>query len=97
MESNKEFITRMALMLNELPEQKRRDVFTLLPFLDFQLKQRDNLFITHLCDKLDLNLLNNIDWYGKAKLKKEIRQEIKNFCKASTNSFTFHDDNEETI
>ena len=76
MESNKEFVTRMILFINELPEEKRRDYYTLLSFLDFQLTMRDNLFITELFDKLDLHLLNKIDWYGRAKLKQEIRQAI---------------------
>jgi len=97
MESNKEFITRMATMLNELPEHKRRDLFTLLAFLDFQLTIRDNLFITELFDKLDLHLLNKIDWYGRAKLKQQIREEIRSFCKASKYSFTVHDSNEKQM
>ena len=97
MESNKEFITRMILLINELPEHKRRDHFTLLAFLDFQLTMRDNLFITELFDKLDLHLLNKIDWYGRAKLKQEIRQAIRDFCKTSQYSFTFHDNNEKQM
>jgi hypothetical protein len=97
MESNKEFITRMAVMYNELPEKKKRDLFTLLAFYDFQLTIRDNLFIKYLFDKLDLHLLNKIDWYGKAKLKQEIRESLRNFSKANQHSFTFHDNNEETI
>jgi hypothetical protein len=97
MESNKEFITRMTLFVNELPEEKRRDYFTLLSFLDFQLTMRDNLFITELFDKLDLHLLNKIDWYGRAKLKQEIREELRSFCKTNTYSFTFHDNNEKQM
>tara|TARA_Y100001938_G_scaffold148602_1_gene232825 strand:+ start:40517 stop:40840 length:324 start_codon:yes stop_codon:yes gene_type:complete len=97
MESNKEFITRMTLMINELPQEKRRDYFTLLAFLDFQLTMRDNLFITELFDKLDLHLLNKIDWYGRAKLKQEIRQALRDFCKASQYSFTFHDNHEKQM
>ena len=97
MESNKEFITRMSVMYNELPENKKRDLFTLLAFFDFQLTIRDNLFIKDLFDKLDLHLLNKIDWYGRAKLKQEIRQAIRDFRKTSQHSFTFHDNNEETI
>ena len=97
MESNKEFITRMMLFINELPEEKRREYFTLLNFLDFQLTMRDNLFITELFDKLDLHLLNKIDWYGRAKLKQEIRQELRDFCKTSQYSFTFHDSNEKQM
>ena len=97
MESNKEFITRMMLFINELPEHKRRDYFTLLSFLDFQLTMRDNLFITEIFDKLDLHLLNKIDWYGRAKLKQEIRQTLRDFCKTSQYSFTFHDNNEKQM
>ena len=97
MESNKEFVTRMTLMINELPEHKRRDYYTLLSFLDFQLTMRDNLFITELFDKLDLHLLNKIDWYGRAKLKQEIRQALRDFCKTSQYSFTFHDNNEKQM
>tara|TARA_R100000329_G_scaffold29467_1_gene27055 strand:+ start:1540 stop:1833 length:294 start_codon:yes stop_codon:yes gene_type:complete len=97
MESNKEFITRMVLLINELPEDKKRDYFTLLSFLGFQLSMRDNLFITELFDKLDLHLLNKIDWYGRAKLKQEIRQALRDFCKASQNSFTFHDNHKEIV
>ena len=36
MESNKEFIARMMVFINELPEDKRRDYNTLLSFLDVQ-------------------------------------------------------------
>ena len=97
MESNKEFITRMTLMINELPQEKRRDYFTLLNFLDFQLTMRDNLFITELFDKLDLHLLNKIDWYGRAKLKQEIRQAIRDFCETSKYSFTVHDNNDKQM
>ncbi len=97
MESNKEFISRMMLMINELPKHKRRDHFTLLAFLDFQLTMRDNLFITEIFDKLDLHLLNKIDWYGRAKLKQEIRQALRDFCKTSQYSFTFHDSNEKQM
>jgi len=97
MESNKEFITRMSVMFNELPEHKRRDLFTLLAFFDFQLTIRDNLFITDLFDKLDLHLLNKIDWYGRAKLKQEIREAIRDFCKTSKYSFTIHDNNEKQM
>ena len=97
MESNKEFIARMAVMFNELPDDKKRDLFTLLSFFDFQLTMRDNLFITELFDKLDLHLLNKIDWYGRAKLKQEIRQALRDFCKASQYSFTFHDNNEKQM
>ena len=97
MESNKEFISRMMLMINELPEHKRRDHFALLAFLDFQLTMRDNLFITEIFDKLDLHLLNKIDWYGRAKLKQEIRQALRDFCKTSQYSFTFHDSNEKQM
>ena len=97
MESNKEFITRMMLFINELPQEKKRDMFALLSFLDFQLTMRDNLFITELFDKLDLHLLNKIDWYGRAKLKQEIRQALRDFCKTSQYSFTFHDSNEKQM
>ena len=97
MESNKEFVTRMTLMINELPEHKRRDYFTLLAFLDFQLTMRDNLFITELFYKLDLHFLNKIDWYGRAKLKQEIRQALRDFCKTSQYSFTIHDNNEKQM
>ena len=87
----------MAVMFNELPDDKKRDLFTLLSFFDFQLTMRDNLFITELFDKLDLHLLNKIDWYGRAKLKQEIRQALRDFCKTSQYSFTFHDDNEKQM
>ena len=97
MESNKEFVTRMILFINELPEEKRRDYYTLLSFLDFQLTMRDNLFITELFDKLDLHLLNKIDWYGRAKLKQEIRQAIRDFCETSKYSFTVHDNNDKQM
>ena len=97
MESNKEFITRMMVMINELPEHKRRDYFTLLAFFDFQLTMRDNLFITKLFDKLEFHLLEKIDWYGRAKFKKEIKQELRDFCKANKYSFTFHANNKKQM
>ena len=97
MESNKEFITRMVLLINELPEDKRREYNTLLSFLDFQLTIRDNLFITDIFDKLDLYLLNKIDWYGRAKLKRELRQKIRDFCETSKYSFTIHDSDKKQV
>ena len=45
MESNKEFITRMYLLVNELPKEKIEDYENILSLLSFQLKLRD---ITHI-------------------------------------------------
>jgi hypothetical protein len=41
LESSKEFVSRMMLMINELPEEKRRDHYTLLSLLSFHIKARD--------------------------------------------------------
>lgn len=95
MESNKEFITRMVLLINELPEEKRRDYFTLLPFLDVQLTLRDNLFIIELMTNLEFHLIEKLDWYGRAKIKKQLREELRNFCDTSKHSFSFYDDDKE--
>ena len=95
MESNKEFITRMTVMLNELPEHKRRDYNTLLSFLDVQLTIRNNLFITKLLSKLEFQLIENVDWYGKAREKKQIQKEIADFCESSKHTFKVHNDNQE--
>jgi len=97
METNKEFITRMALMLNELPEQKRRDVFTLLPFLDFQLKQRDNLVMEHFITNLAHNLMENVDWYGAKRIKKMVLNEIDAYCKTSKYTFKVSPEDEKLM
>ena len=97
MESNKEFIARMVLFINELPEEKRRDYHTLLSFLDVQLTLRDNLFITELVSKLEKHLMNKVNWYGRAREKKQVREEITSFCETSKHSFKVHDDNKEEV
>lgn len=41
METNKEFITRMYMLVNELPKKKIEDFNNILNLLSFQLKIRD--------------------------------------------------------
>ena len=38
-ESRKEFITRVFLIMQEIPEEKRKDLNTMLGFLSIQLRQ----------------------------------------------------------
>ena len=51
-ETRKEFIIRMMMLINELPEEKKRDQFALLNFLEFQLKSRDHLFVEEFITNL---------------------------------------------
>ena len=44
-ESRKEFITRMFLFMNELPQEKKTDFNTILCFLEFQMKLREMDYI----------------------------------------------------
>jgi hypothetical protein len=87
MESNKEFITRMILLINELPENKRRDHFTLLNFLDFQLHCRDNLVMEDFVCNLAARITKNVNFYGQAKLKKMVLEQIDIYARA--NQYTF--------
>ena len=97
MESNKEFITRVVLMINELPEDKRRDYFTLLTFLDFQLKARDNLFVEDLINKLAIYITLKVDFNGHARIKKNVIKAIEDHCAASQYSFKIPDYNREQL
>ena len=97
MESNKEFIARMAAILNELPEDKRRDYHTLLNFLDFQLKGRDNLFVEDLINKLAIHITLKVDFYGQPKIKKNVIKAIEDHCAASQYSFKIPDYNREQL
>ena len=86
MESNKEFIARMMVFINELPESKRRDYFTLLNFLDFQLTCRDNEMISDWCIELSLSL-DTIDFKGNRKIRDDVQKKITDFRKAASHSF----------
>ena len=97
MESNKEFITRIVVMINELPEDKRRDYHTLLSFLDFQLKGRDNLFVEDLINKLAIHITLKVDFYGQPKIKKNVIKAIEDHCAASQYSFKIPDYNREQL
>jgi len=93
MESNKEFITRMVLFINELPEHKKRDYNTLLSFLDFQLKHRDNLLIEHIISNLAYSIIENVDFYGAKRIKKMVLSEMDKCIAENTNTFKVSNDN----
>ena len=97
MESNKEFITRMILMINELPEHRKRDYHTLLTFLDFQLKARDNLFVEDLINKLAIHITLKVDFYGHQRIKKNVIKAIEDHCAASKYSFKIPDYNRKQL
>lgn len=50
-ESRKEFVTRMYLLLYEIPEEKR-DLSTMLSFFSIQLRQREMSFAKYAVDKV---------------------------------------------
>jgi carboxypeptidase C (cathepsin A) len=83
LESNKEFIARMMVFINELPESKRRDYFTLLNFLDFQLTHRDNKMITAWCIELSLSL-DTVNFKGNRKIRDDVQKKIENFKKSAS-------------
>jgi len=97
MESNKEFITRMVLFINELPEHKKRDYNTLLSFLDFQLKHRDNLLVEHIISNLAYDIIKNVDFYGAKRVKKMVLSEMDDCIAENTNTFKVSDDDIELL
>ena len=97
MESNKEFITRMVLFINELPEHKRRDYNTLLSFLDFQLKHRDNLLLEHIISNLAYDIIKNVDFYGAKRVKKMVLEQMDKCIKENSYTFKVSQDDRELM
>jgi len=85
LESSKEFVSRMMLMINELPEEKRRDHYTLLSFLSFQLKARDRDIVRTFTHRAlhSVESSNNMP----RRFKDEVRKKIRGVCKSAEYTF----------
>ena len=55
-ESRKEFITRVFLIMQEIPEEKRKDLNTMLGFLSIQLREREMDFAKYATKKVIVGL-----------------------------------------
>ena len=55
-ESRKEFITRIFLIMQEIPEKKRKDLNTMLGFLSIQLREREMDFAKYATKKVIVGL-----------------------------------------
>ena len=55
-ESRKEFITRIFLLMQEIPEEKRKDLNTMLGFLSIQLREREMDFAKYATKRVILGL-----------------------------------------
>ena len=97
MESNKEFITRMILLINEFPEEKRRDYVTLLNFFEFQLRGRDNLFLEDFVNKLDAHITLKVDFNGHARIRKNVIKTIEDYASSSNYSLKVPKYNQEQL
>ncbi len=90
-ETRKEFIVRMMMLINELPEEKKRDHFELLNFLEFQLKARDHLFVEEFITNLTAKINRNQVFYGHAQIKKIVLSVIERFGAESEYNFKVPD------
>jgi hypothetical protein len=85
LESSKEFVSRMMMMISELPEEKRRDQYTLLSFLSFQLKARDRDIVRTFTHRTlhSVESSNNMP----RRFKDEVRQKIRGVCRSAEYTF----------
>ena len=90
-ETRKEFIVRMMMLINELPEEKKRDQFALLNFLEFQLKARDHLFVEEFITNLTAKINRNEVFYGQAHIKRIVISVIEKFGAESEYNFKVPD------
>ena len=69
-ESRKEFITRMFLVMGELPEGRKNDYGTILNFLAFQLRIREADYIKYSVRRVvsGINSLNRLNIADRHKL-----------------------------
>lgn len=74
------------LMLNELPEEKRRDQYTLLSLLSFQLKGRDREIMRTFVRRT----LHSVEASANMprRFKDEVRTKIRSVCKSAEYTFT---------
>jgi|TARA_R100001244_G_scaffold131367_1_gene104527 hypothetical protein len=85
MESNKEFIARMYIFLQELPEDKKNDYNTLLNFFSYQLKARDIEMVATITAKIIVSL--EFTDYIPKRYKDATIQKIENICTSSRYTF----------
>lgn len=74
------------LMINELPEEKKRDYNTLLSFLSFQLKGRDRETMRAFVRKTMHSIEESPNM--PRRFKDEVRQKIRGVCRTAEYTFT---------
>lgn len=94
MESNREFITRMYLLVKELPKEKLEDANNILALLEFQLKMRDIDHITGFVEELSLRV-NSSHIYSAS--KKVVYEKLKGLREETRYTFTLPGRYEEPI
>lgn len=95
MESSKEFVSRMMLMINELPEEKRRDHYTLLSLLSFHIKARDRDIVRTFTQRT----LFSVESSNKMprRFKDEVRQKIRGVCRSAEYTFAIPQLDKESV
>ena len=85
----------MMLMINELPEEKRRDHYTLLSFLSFQLKARDRDIVRTFTHRT----LHSVESSNKMprRFKDEVRQKIRGVCRSAEYTFAIPQLDKESV
>lgn len=93
METNKEFITRMYMLVNELPKDKIEDYENILSLISFQLKSRD---IDHISDFVkDLTFLFNSS-HAASTAKHILHEKLKSLREKTRYTFKIPEDNKES-
>ncbi len=85
----------MMLMINELPEEKRRDHYTLLSFLSFQLKARDRDIVRTFTQRT----LFSVESSNKMprRFKDEVRQKLRGVCRSAEYTFAIPQLDKESV
>lgn len=75
----------MMLMINELPEEKKRDQYALLSLLSFQLKGRDREIMRTFVRRT----LHSVEESPNMprRFKDEVRKKIRSVCKSAEYTF----------
>ena len=94
METNKEFITRMYLLVNEIPKEKLEDYNNILSLLSFQLKMRDmdhiNEFVRQLTNRFNSSHVNSTS-------KRMLYEKLKGLSEESRYTFSVPEDHIENL
>ena len=94
METNKEFITRMYMLVNELPKEKIEDYNNILNLLSFQLKMRDIEHITGFTRQLSDRFNSS---HVQATSKAILYEKLKGLSEKSRYTFSLPEDYKESL